>query len=301
MKYSKEVKIGILTITALFLFYYGFEFLKGVEIFKSTNTYLVIYEKVGGLKVSNSIVLSGFAVGKVSNITILQNSNNNVLVEFAIDKKIILGKNTKAKLYSTDFLGGKAIELIVHGIEYPISEYDTIPGEIEKEITESLQEKSDPLLKKIDTTITSINKIFTGFGNGGEKINESITHINEILIQNKKQIHEILISLHNTSLILEKTIPKVDALVLDANTSMKKINNIPIEKIGENLLLISHNLNTTIALINKGQGTIGKFLTQDDIYQNLNNTITNLDSVLVILRENPRHYFAPFGKKKKKK
>ena len=73
MGISKEVKVGFFAIVAIATLYLGFNYLKGIDFLSRSNRYYVLYEDVGGLTKSNPIKISGFSVGKVSNITLLQN------------------------------------------------------------------------------------------------------------------------------------------------------------------------------------------------------------------------------------
>jgi len=102
---GKEVKVGLFATVTLVALYFGFNFLKGVDFFSSRTKYYAVYDNVDQLERSNKVLVSGYAVGRVSKISILPKKHNKVLVELEIDSDVILGDSTKAILTS-EIIGG---------------------------------------------------------------------------------------------------------------------------------------------------------------------------------------------------
>ena len=118
---SKEIKVGLIGIIGLVLFYLGSNFLKGIDFFSPINRYYALYENVDGLIVANPVIVNGYSVGRVSEIRILQERENKILVSMDIDKDLIIGRSSKATLSSNDFLGSKAIVLSIGDIVFCIN------------------------------------------------------------------------------------------------------------------------------------------------------------------------------------
>jgi phospholipid/cholesterol/gamma-HCH transport system substrate-binding protein len=51
MNFKKEAKVGLLGLVGIIIFYFGFTYLKGSDLFSTTQTYKVYYEDVLGLGV----------------------------------------------------------------------------------------------------------------------------------------------------------------------------------------------------------------------------------------------------------
>lgn len=307
MRFSKEFKVGLFTIVAGVLLYFGFNFLKGTDFFSKTSKYYALYETIDGLKVANSVIVNGYSVGRISRIRILQDRNNLVLVEMTIDEDIILTDSTRAKLYNLDFLGSKAIELSIDNVGQPIEDGDTLIAEIDKGVTEFLKESAAPVADNLGITIRRINEILLGLQGSGEKINSTIGELqimahqmNGIIGENREELSNVMVSFQELAAQLSQTIKRIDPILVNANGAIEKVNALELQAtLDETQELLSH-VNTTLDMFNKGEGTVGRLLKEDSIYSNLNKTIADLDSLVVHLNTYPKHFLAPLGKSRKK-
>ena len=125
MKISKEFKVGLFMVIAIGLLYFGFNYLRGTEIFETTNKYYAKYQNVGGLTVSNPVTISGYSVGRVSDVTIIQSDSNKVVVELDIDSNIQIGQGAQAIL-DIGLLGETQITIKSGNIQVPLTPGDTI-------------------------------------------------------------------------------------------------------------------------------------------------------------------------------
>src|SRR6478752_3879644 len=94
MAISRELKVGLLALITGVIMYFGFNFLKGMDLFASEKEYIILYDDIGGLQPSNSVMLNGLQVGRVNKITLLTEQNNKLLVTVAINKEIAIGDST---------------------------------------------------------------------------------------------------------------------------------------------------------------------------------------------------------------
>jgi phospholipid/cholesterol/gamma-HCH transport system substrate-binding protein len=114
VKISKEFKIGITVTAAIGLFIWGFNFLKGWNLFSSRFELYAVYPKIDGLIEANPLLINGFKIGQINDISLIQYKEGKygVLVKFLISENVKIPKNSIAKAVSSDLLGSKAVEII---------------------------------------------------------------------------------------------------------------------------------------------------------------------------------------------
>ncbi len=292
-------------ISSIVLLYFGFNFLKGIDFFSSNNKYYAIYQNVDKLTESNLIYLNGYSIGRVSDIEIQQHKNR-VIVELSIDSDIEVNEASVAVL-NGELLGGRFIQLIVGGGARQLNAKDTIKSDVAKGLAELITENAEPVaanlqttLKKINTMVdtlnasaSKINGILEGLGATPALLNSTIASVRGNVGELSGTFQSVGTNLNSTLADLKPTLENFRSL----SDSLKQIElNGTIAKTQQTLVRI----NETLAKFNNGNNTVGKLMTEDSLYVNLNVLLNNLDSLANHLNENPRHFMAPFGKSRKK-
>ncbi|MBU82228.1 MAG: hypothetical protein CMB88_00470 [Flammeovirgaceae bacterium] len=304
---SKEVKVGLIGVIGLVFFYLGSNFLKGIDFFSPVSRYYAVYENVDGLIVANPIIVNGYSVGRVSDIRILQNRDNKILVSMDIDKDLIIGINSKATLSSNDFLGSKAIVLSIGDINSPINEGDTIMSEIAGGLSELL-EKATPITDNLGVTISRLNDILASLRGSGDMItttldnlNNVLTNTNDLIDNNEETITTTLENLNSLTDDLSKKLSDIDPIIKGANDMISNLNMVDFENTFNQIDILLTSMNGVFDDIESGEGgTLSLLLSDDSLYNNLNKTAFDLDKLLQHINENPKHFFAPLGKSRKK-
>lgn len=304
---NKEVKVGIIGVIGLVFFYLGSNFLKGIDFFSPINRYYALYENVDGLIVANPIIVNGFTVGRVSDIKILQNRENKILVSMDIDEGLVIGSNSKATLSSNDFLGSKAIVLTIGDITNPIDEGDTINSEIAGGLSELL-EKATPITDNLGVTISRLNDILSSLRGSGDMItntlgnlNDVLTNTNDLIDNNEETLTNTLSNLNNLTEDLSQKLKDIDPIIEGANNMISNFNKVDFESTFNQIDILLSSVNGVFDNLESGEGgTLSLLLSDDSLYNNLNKTAFDLDKLLRHINENPKHFFAPLGKSRKK-
>ena len=304
---NKELKVGIIGVIGLVFFYLGSNFLKGIDFFSPINRYCALYENVDGLIVANPIIVNGFTVGRVSDIKILQNRENKILVSMDIDEGLVIGSNSKATLSSNDFLGSKAIVLTIGDITNPIDEGDTINSEIAGGLSELL-EKATPITDNLGVTISRLNDILSSLRGSGDMItntlgnlNDVLTNTNDLIDNNEETLTNTLSNLNNLTEDLSQKLKDIDPIIEGANNMISNFNKVDFESTFNQIDILLSSVNGVFDNLESGEGgTLSLLLSDDSLYNNLNKTAFDLDKLLKHINENPKHFFAPLGKSRKK-
>lgn len=306
---SKEFKVGLMGIISLAIFYFGFNYLKGIDFFSSNSTYYALYKNIDGLSPSNPVIINGLTVGRVGKIKILQNKNDRILVELNVDSDIQVRKGSTAKLFNLDFLGSKAIELILSDSTTEVYESgDTLLSEVDQGITAFLEQSAGHMADNLGATIGRINDILDSFKGNSEKINHSLSNIEGITKELNKSLPALITELKSTLNSYKRNSDEISGFMADIKPTTDhlasfsdSLANLQLGTMINELTLTLNKLNVVLDSVNQGQGTIGKLISDDSLYIYLSNTARDLDLLLVDLEARPERYvqFSMFGKKDK--
>lgn len=303
---NKEFKVGLFVASGLALLYLGFNYLKGIDFFSSTNKYYAVYDNVDQLAVSNPILVNGFAVGRVSKIKILQERQNQILVELDIDSDVLLGDSTKAILNS-DFLGGKSILLSIGKITTPLQPNDTVLTEVAKGMFDVISETATPVADNMQTTLRKFNLIIDNLTKNSqqlsvifEKLMVTPDLINQTLKTTNGKVEDVSGNFKEVALNLNNTLNELKPTLANFKTISDSLKQLELNETIAKTQLTLAQLNETLSKLNKGDNTASKLMTEDSLYVNLNNLLMHLDTLAIHFDKNPRHFLGPLGQSSKK-
>jgi phospholipid/cholesterol/gamma-HCH transport system substrate-binding protein len=305
MKFSKEIKVGIFMVTAIVLLYFGFNFLKGIDFFSSQKRYYAVYDNVDKLTQSNQIFLNGLAVGRVSDIRIVQGVVNKVLVELKIDSDVKLNNETVAMLTS-DFLGTKSILLDLGKGQKALQQNDTLKAQLDKGMAELL-EQAAPVASSLQSTLIKVNnilsnlekntaqmdKMFAELAATPRLINGTLTVTQEKIVELSDQAKSVSQNLNGALSDLRPTLNNFKVL----SDSLKDLRLSGTLQRTEEAMV---KLNETLGRFNSGDNTVSKLMTEDSLYVNLNKLLLTMDTLANHFNTHPKHFLAPLGKSSKK-
>lgn len=303
---TREIKTAILVISATLLFIWGYSFLKGKDLFNSYKTVYVEYENVEGISRAAAVTLNGFVIGKISNISLNPNTGK-ILVQLQLKTDFPISKSSTASIYEPGFIAGKQIAIFPNLEDKSLlADGDTMQGDIKAGLTEALKSKLVPLQEKFEKLILSSDKLITGINNvlddkGQQDLKKSLAELSQTM----EQFHKASVSVNS---ILDDNKVKLNGVVTNFNKVSSDFAKISDSVNKADLGKTIRNLKSTLASVDKimldlknGKGTMGKMLSDDALYANLNKTTTELDLLLEDLRLNPTRYVnvSLFGKKNK--
>ncbi|HLN54546.1 MAG TPA: MlaD family protein [Bacteroidales bacterium] len=307
---SNEVKVGIIAIITIVVFIWLYNFLKGKNLLNKDATYYAVYDKVGGLAESSPIEVNGYRVGVVQSIKFIDPVSGRLVVEFSVDKDFKLPKNTVAEIVPISVLGGMKVQFVYGEGPGFYDVMDTIPGRVAESLTDMLETELIPvknkishLVTEIDSVISSVNEIMnTSFkkdlGNTMSNISSTSDNIDEILNSKKKELKTTLDNITSFSDMLSRNTGKLDQTFGNLQNITDTLASADIYGTINHLRSSLENTNKMLDNLNNGQGSAGQLLTNDSLYNNLNESLQSLNLFLQDLKANPKRYvhFSVFGK-----
>lgn len=305
MRISKEVKVGLFMAVSLMLLYFGFNFLKGIDFFSSTNKYYAVYTNVDKLMPSNQVFINGYAVGRVSKIQ-FQQSRNTVLVEMEIDSEIILGDSTVAIL-NGDILGTKYIQLNVGSIARPIQPKDTLRSQVAKGIADFLAENAAPVADNLEGTLRKLNTILDNLSTNTAKLDVIFDEfqktprlLNKTLSNTNSKVDGLADNIASVTVNVNSVLTELKPTLTNLKTFSDSLKSLEFQSTLNKAKDALTKLDAAVSKFDRTDNTMGKLMNEDSLYVNLNKMILDLDVLTKHLNENPNHFFAPLGKKRDK-
>jgi len=303
---SRELKTGIVVVITIALFIWGYNFLKGRNVFKpNARTFYVEYNNIQGLNKSSAVTINGYEVGKVSGIE-FNNTNENrgrLIVAFTLQSDFKFSKNSIAKIYAASLLGGQSLA-VIPDYEGEIAESgDFLAGEVESDIFSSVGEKLNPLQAKLENVIVRADSVLHGINQIFDK--RTISSIRNTVSNLEYTVVDVRTTVKSVNTLIEET--KEDLKITLTNT--KKVTK-DLTKFSTNLAAVDLNklisdsekavaeINSLITKIDSGEGTLGLLINDKKMYNNLANATKELEELLRDLKLNPKRYvhFSVFGK-----
>lgn len=306
MKLSKEVKTGILSLSAILLFIYGYSFIKGSDIFDNSRIFYVSYQNVEGLDNSARVTINGLAVGKVKSINLV-NKEGGLIVSFSVDREFNFSRNSIVRIYSSSLIGGKQLAIILDNETNNIAKSgDTLKGEIEKGMLEVMTGGLKPLEQKVLTTLSNLDSLvlnLTDVLDDETRLNlkESIVSLNQTMNSFKEASGNLNSIIKTNKEKLNNTFANLEIASENFARFSDSLAQIETGKMVKDLENIISRFNSILEGIEDGKGSIGKLLKDDKLYDNLEGASKQLELLLEDMKLHPKRYvhFSLFGKKSK--
>ncbi len=303
---NKELKVGLFSAVSLVLLYFGFNYLKGKDFFESKQIYYAVYDNINQLAISNPVLVNGYAVGRVSHIKILQKKNNHVLVELEIDSDIVLTDDTKAILNS-ELLGGKSVLLKIGHSEKKLVPNDTLKTEVAKGMFDMLSETATPVATDLQTTLRKFNDAVDNLNKNFGKLDAIFTKLqstpdllNKTLGTANSKMEELSASFKTDAEKISNTLDELKPTLANLKTLSDSLKRVQLNKTLIKTQQTLTSLNETLSRMKKNNNTVGRLMTEDSLYVNMNKLLVSLKGLSDHLNSNPKHFMGPLGQSKKK-
>lgn len=306
MKIKREYKTALIVITALALFIWGFNYLKGKDIFKTYNTYYAITDNVEGIVNSTPVTLKGIQIGNVENMKFYNGLEKTMLI-LNIDSDYKFSKDSKVKVYGGNIMGGKSVAIVPGNSGKIAKNGDTLqvlkmPGmfDLVNDRITPLQEKLDRILSSTDTLLSGINNILNPANQ--KHLSTTIADLSVLTGQFKQTSYKINKLLEQNQTQLNNSLANIDKITGNFVQVSDSLKHLKTGKLVNDLNNTISKLNTSLDQLNKGNGTMAKLMNDEKLYKNLERSTKELELLLKDLREHPKRYvhFSLWGRKEKK-
>tara|TARA_B100000161_G_C33517121_1_gene399263 strand:- start:259 stop:1197 length:939 start_codon:yes stop_codon:yes gene_type:complete len=299
---KREVKVGIVSIVVIFILILGINYLKGTNIFKNNITFYALYQNIDGLQIGAPVTVSGFKVGSVTDIDMLTESNNNLLVTINIEKELVVPKESILKIVNQDLMGTKGVNLIFSSSSDNASSGDTLSSSLESSLQEEVNAQILPFKRKAEELIVSIDSVMMivtavlnkdarkdlsksieSLGETFSLMSSSMKKVDGIIDANEEKISNIIFNMESILSNIEESNSNVNSILSNMSLISDSLSN-------SNLTSLVNNFNTLMTQINSKEGSAGLLLNDDKLYTNLEKTTKELSELIKDIKDNPKRY-----------
>ncbi|PQB07058.1 ABC transporter substrate-binding protein [Polaribacter filamentus] len=306
---SKELKTGVVLIVIIVAFIWGFNFLKGQDIFQpNSRFYQVEYPNIAGLTESSLVTLNGLKVGKVDDIDFNESPEKmgQLIVKFSMNNDFKFSKNSIVKIYSPNPLSGSNLAIIPSYEGANAVSGDFLKGEIESSLFTSIGERLDPIQAKLEKVLVGADTLFQRINHVlDQKTSESL----------RRSVHELELTMVDFRTTLGSVNSLIDGSAKDFKESVKNTKKITanLSKVTDTLAnsnigeiirkaeMTLSSVNSLLEGMDQGKGTFGKLVNDETLYNNLATMSKELEELLQEMKLNPKRFvhFSLFGKRAK--
>lgn len=313
MKFSKELKAGLIVLSVLASFYWMAQFLKGKNLFSQGKHYYIVLDQLNDLDVSRKVKIKGFQIGHVEAISPRFNEKSlhpDFVVKIKLDKNYKLTDKTLATIKSPGITQGAEVVLTLFDGNI-IHDGDTIKGGVAPSMLDQFtptQNKLDSVLLTLNTTLKKLELVLDE--KNRESISRSLENINTTMMSFRTTSEKYGKLADNANGAIQENRKTLSETLVAFNTNMKKfgeiadqINNAQLDKTLLNMNQVSSELSAILVKVNNGEGTLGAFMNDKALYNKLDNASNSMDLLLKDVKDNPKKYvhFSIFGGGKNKK
>lgn len=309
---KSKLKVGIFCIVAVVIFYFGACFFKGVSAFGKKTYYYAIFDNTGGLQASNAVMLNGYKIGQVTNVSIISDNPVRLCAELMITEDVNIPKDSKVQVAPKDLLGGTVVNILFGSDTRYLQDKDTMQAYVVPPMTDGIDELKAQLgsiLSSVDTITLSLKDVLAPDA-GGQDLKSTLANLESttenltyILSANKDKVGKLVTNLEQFSNTLSAAGPQLESIVENMDNITDSLSKANVRQTINDAQKAVGNIQLIVDKMQRGEGTLGQLVNNDSLYLNLEHSLYSLNELLVDLKANPKKYInvTVFGKKEKNK
>lgn len=299
MKLTKEIKIALVAIVGIFILYFGINFLKGMNLFSTNNTYFITFDDIQGLGASTPIYADGYKVGTVDGLEYDYKENGPIKVKVDIIKDLRIPQGSKAEIVK-DLMGNLQVNLLLaNNPRERVEPGGIIPGAVNGGMMDkaaNLVPVVEKMLPKLDSILTSVNALLADPALAASLHN--VETITSNLTVSTRELNTLMAGLNKQ---VPGMIGKANGVLDNTNRLTANLASLDVQGTLNKVNQTLESAHQFTEKLNSNQGSLGLLMNDTKLYDNLTSTMGHADSLVIDLKAHPKRYvhFSVFGRKDK--
>ena len=289
---TKSILVALSFIVAMILFVWGFNFLKGKSLLRNQQSFYAIYSNSKGLLPGDLVTINGMQVGTVNSLEFHPRQDGSIIVNFIISNELNIPDNTTAKLASS-LMGSVNVELNLGNSKTFAQSGDTLTSGYDNGTMGMITETIMPLKDNLETLLISLNNLTLNLDNllNAElknNINKSVNNFASSMDNIKDISSDLKLLVDSENGKLTMVVNNLETMTNNFTAVGDSLKSIDYNRVINTLEECATEFNTLIRNINEGQGSAGLLIKEDSLYNNINQTIESLQSLIDEIKANPK-------------
>lgn len=299
MKLTKEIKIALVAIVGILILYFGINFLKGMNLFSTNNTYFITFDDIQGLGASTPIYADGYKVGTVDGLEYDYKENGPIKVKVDINKDLRIPQGSKAEIVK-DLMGNLQVNLLLaNNPRERVEPGGIIPGAVNGGMMDkaaNLIPVVEKMLPKLDSILTSVNALLADPALAASLHN--VETITSNLTVSTRELNTLMAGLNKQ---VPGMIGKANGVLDNTNRLTANLASLDVQGTLNKVNQTLESAHQFTEKLNSNQGSLGLLMNDTKLYDNLTSTMSHADSLVIDLKAHPKRYvhFSVFGRKDK--
>lgn len=299
MKLTKEIKIALVAIVGILVMYFGINFLKGMNLFSTNNTYYMTFDDIQGLGASTPIYADGYKVGTVDGLEYDYKENGPIKVKVDIIKDLRIPQGSKAEIVK-DLMGNLQVNLLLaNNPRERVEPGGIIPGAVNGGMMDkaaNLVPVVEKMLPKLDSILTSVNALLADPALAASLHN--VETITSNLTVSTRELNTLMAGLNKQ---VPGMIGKANGVLDNTNRLTANLASLDVQGTLNKVNQTLESAHQFTEKLNSNQGSLGLLMNDTKLYDNLTSTMGHADSLVIDLKAHPKRYvhFSVFGRKDK--
>lgn len=299
MKLTKEIKIALVAIVGILIMYFGINFLKGMNLFSTNNTYFITFNDIQGLGASTPIYADGYKVGTVDGLEYDYKENGPIKVKVDIIKDLRIPQGSKAEIVK-DLMGNLQVNLLLaNNPRERVEPGGIIPGAVNGGMMDkaaNLVPVVEKMLPKLDSILTSVNALLADPALAASLHN--VETITSNLTVSTRELNTLMAGLNKQ---VPSMIGKANGVLDNTNRLTANLASLDVQGTLNKVNQTLESAHQFTEKLNSNQGSLGLLMNDTKLYDNLTSTMGHADSLVIDLKAHPKRYvhFSVFGRKDK--
>ena len=282
---SREVRVGVFVLVGIVAFLAILFTMTDVGTFRGRYYLRTEVANAGGIRRGDPVQMRGVNIGRVIAFEMVP---RGVSVRLEIYNEYPIPSDSHAELRSNGLLGGLTVDIVPGVSEEDLDDDAVIPGRS----APGMFDQAAGLGSRADTALARVNQILStrtvgAVNSSAVEMQALLQELNTLATQQRSELATLSASLRRSAAGVEQV-----ASGPELERSVQRIDSLTarMDQAAQRLSQTSASLQSVASRVERGEGTLGKLTTDEQLYTNMNTAVTNLNALITDIQQNPKKY-----------